>query len=108
MSNWALEGARKYAKRGILERPLASKKLLTSLRRDVDTVGQWIHTRCVRANDGKLQSKVAYEDYCETMKRERTSPIPQKSFNADLKRRGIEHKTGRSYNYFAGIVLSTT
>ena len=106
--NWALEGARKYAKRGTLERPLASKKLLTSLRRDVDTVGQWIHTRCVRANDGKLQSKPAYEDYCETMKRERTSPVPQKEFKADLIRRGFEHKSGRSYNYFVGIVLSTT
>lgn len=104
--NWALQGARLYAKRGTLGRPLASKKLLTSLRRDVDTVGLWIKTRCVIESGGKLQSKVAYEDYCETMKRERASPVPQKEFNAELIRRGCEHKTGRSYNYFSGIALS--
>lgn len=103
--NWALEGARRYAKKGKLGQPKASVEMLASLRRDVDTVGAWIKSRCVAAADSKLQSKVAYEDYCEAMKRERVPPLPQKDFNADLVRRGYQHKTGRSFNYFVGLII---
>lgn len=103
--NWALEGAKKFATKGKLGRPNASKLLLSELRRDVDTVGLWVETRCLVTDEGTLQSKVAYEDYCETMKRERTNPLPQKEFNADLKARGFAHKTSRKFNFFAGLTL---
>lgn len=103
--NWALEGARKYAEAGKLEQPAASKKLLSNLRRDVDTVGIWIKARCSVIEDGKLQSKVAYDDYCDTMKREKATHMPQKEFKADLVRRGYAHKNGRDHNFFVGISI---
>lgn len=103
--NWALEGARKYAENGSLGRPSASKILLNSLRRDVDTVGIWIKTRCVPCADTELQSMVAYDDYRETMKLEKTSPLPQKEFKADMIKRGYEHKQTRKYNSYVGLAL---
>lgn len=106
--NWALDGARKYASKEKLGRPRASRELLASLRRDVDTVGLWIKSRCVVTDDGKLQSKLAYDDYCETMKREKAVHLPQKEFKADLVQRGHLHKTGRDYNYFVGLDIKAS
>ncbi len=103
--NWALEGARRYAENGELKLPLASKKLLSALRKDADTVGIWVKSRCIVLDDGKIQSQIAYDDYCDTMKMERVTPLPQKEFKADLVRRGYRHKTGRDYNYFSGLGL---
>jgi len=101
--NWALAGARKYAKGKKLALPTASKKLLSVLHRDVDTVGLWIKSRCVLTEEGNLQSKVAYDDYCDTMKREKATYLPQKEFKTDLERRGFAHKTGSKFNYYRGL-----
>ena len=106
--NWGLEGARKYATAGKLEQPAASKKLLSALRRDVDTVGLWIKSRCIKTDEGNLQSKVAYDDYCDTMKREKAQQLPQKEFKADLQRRGYLHRTGRNFNYFIGLEIKAS
>ena len=103
--NWALEGAYKYAKSKKLILPSASEKLLSVLRRDVDTVGLWIKSRCVVTDEGKLQAKVAYDDYCETLKREKATYLPQKEFKADLERRGFAHKTGNKFNYYRGLTI---
>jgi P4 family phage/plasmid primase-like protien len=101
--NWALEGARLYAEKGKLELPKASVNLLAALRKDVDTVDLWITSRCVVSDDGKQPSQAAYDDYCETMKREKATPLPQKEFNADLIRHGHEHKKGSRSNFFVGL-----
>ena len=103
--NWALEGACKYAQAGKLNWPAASKKLLSALRRDVDTVGLWITSRCVTSDECKLQAKIAYDDYCETMKREKVSCLPQKEFKADLERRGYVHKSSSKFNYYQGLKI---
>ncbi len=101
--NWALEGARKYAESKKLTLPTASKKLLSVLRRDVDTVGLWVKSRCVATEEGKLQSKLAYDDYCDTMKREKATHLPQKEFKADLERRGFGHRASSKFNYYLGL-----
>ena len=103
--NWALEGASKYAKIGKLILPNASKVLLANLRHEVDTVGIWINSRCIVNTSDKLQSQIAYDDYTETMKREKFAAISQKDFKADMHKRGYLHKSGRRFNYFLGITL---
>jgi P4 family phage/plasmid primase-like protien len=103
--NWALEGARKYAEKGKLGRPKASRKLLASLRRDADTVSVWIGSCCLEDDDGKLQSKAGYDSYVEAMKREKSTALSQKEFKADLERRGYAHKSGGHFNYHQGLTI---
>jgi P4 family phage/plasmid primase-like protien len=105
--NWALEGARKYAEKGMLVRPRASRELLAKLKHDVDTVGIWINSCCIMAEDAKLQSKIAYDSYIESMKREKANPLPQKEFKADLERRGHIVKSGNKFNYFPGLKIKS-
>ncbi len=105
--NWCLEGAHLFATKGRLGRPKASRELLASLRGDVDTVGIWMASCCVDDERGKLQSKAAYDNYVEAMKREKITALSQKEFKADLVRRGYAHKSGSHFNYHVGLTIKS-
>ena len=51
------------------------------------------------------QAKVAYDDYRETLKREKATYMPQKEFKANLERRGFVHRSGRDFYYYLGLKI---
>jgi P4 family phage/plasmid primase-like protien len=106
--NWALDGARKYAEVGKLVPPKACRSLRASLRGDVDTVGIWIAAYCNTVANAQMQSKRAFDCYCEAMRNEKVTPLSQKEFKADLERRGFRHKASNRYNLYVGIELKET
>lgn len=103
--NWAIKGARKYAKKGKLERPKLIKDLTKVLRGDVDTVGNWVGHDCKRGEGLQLQSKHAYESYIQFMRSEKTAILNQKEFKAEMERQEFKHKSSKRFNYFDGLCL---
>jgi putative DNA primase/helicase len=103
--NWALAGAKEYAKRGSLTPCLAVDQHKSRLRRESDVVGSWLKDLCLPVKDAKVQSSTAYSSYSVYAKRLGKEPLGLPAFGTRLRDVGYAHKETNKYNCFVGLKL---
>lgn len=104
--NWLVQGAIKYHDSGALLWPEASRRFLSSLRKDSDTVGNWLKDCCRMLDDGAVAAKVAYDSYKTHAKNNNTPAITAKEFKKVLQDKKISPKRRSDANVFIGIVIN--
>lgn len=104
--NWLIHGAVKYYQQGGLLWPDASRRYLASLRKDSDTVGNWLKDCCRMDDDGIATSKTAYDSYKLHAKNNNSLAITSKEFKAVLQAKGVRAKRRSDANIFVGIVIN--
>ncbi len=104
--NWLIEGATKYHNRGSLLWPESSHRYFAGLRKNSDTVGNWLKDCCRMVKDGAVTSKVAYDSYKAHAKNNNTTAVSATDFKKVLQAKGFHHKRRSDANVFIGIFIN--
>ena len=102
--NWMLEGARRYEAEG-LKLSKECHAFWKTLRKNVDTVGSWIASECIKEAQAEVQASAAYQSYVEYLRAERRKPLSRAEFKTTLEKKGFFHKRRNRFNVYVGLSL---
>ena len=106
--NWALAGAKEYAKIGKLGTCRAVTSHKARLRKESDVIGNWLTEDCTESKSATMQSSLAYGRYAAYAKRLGKVPIGMPAFGSRMMREGFQRKETKKFNCFVGIELNAT
>lgn len=91
---WMIEGWRRYAAAGKLDRPEEVREASEELRESLDTVGQFLTDCCVKGNDEEVAFKPLYLLYEKWADRLGDKPISRKALGMALGNKGYRNSRG--------------
>jgi len=101
--NWAIDGALVWQRDG-LEPPAVVMVATQAYRDESDSVGEWMHERCIVDRDAAIQAKPLYQDYAKYIEERGARPLSMKRWAQRMIDRGFEKDEGRVVKY-RGIAL---
>jgi putative DNA primase/helicase len=102
--NWMLSGARTYRVRG-LEKCNAVAEHVRKLRKQADTLSEWISEACEQRPGAKLQASVAFSSYQGHVKRLGGVPISSHKFRERMEKLGFARTRTKNHNLYSGLRL---
>lgn len=103
--NWALAGAKEYAKAGKLVTCEAVEVHKRSMKRESDSLSAWLQDACRTGDEMTMQASTGYASYQAYAKRMGRNPIGQKAFRMRLEKKGFARKQTSKYNCYLGLEL---
>jgi putative DNA primase/helicase len=103
--SWAADGARIWYEEG-LQPPKAVREATQAYRDDMDSIGMFLHVKCVTLPNVRSMATALYRHYVRWTETGGEKPLSQKKFGMRLEERGIDKKrTAKGYEYH-GIAIA--
>ncbi len=101
--NWALSGARDYAKERRLLRSGAVSEATDAYRSQTDTVGRFVGEWCVRSTGAEFPASACLEMYKNWCTENGERPVRSTDFKARLEQLGVKQKRKNTGNVYLEI-----